>query len=148
MNSQRAGCRSAGSWHSTTATWNWRGRHTIAVNASRVWARKPDGRVALANAPAPAATRVPMPPPPGRCRIASAPIATNASSLTSDSSAIASTIPRWCSVASIRRVPNRIAKAASSSATYRAGSAYHCAASGCPLSTPTLIPTALNCSAK
>ena len=120
----------------------------MAVKAIRVWARKPAGSCEVANVPALSAMRVAMPPLPGRCASASRPIATKATSLTSDSSAIASTMPRWCSVASMRRVPNRIANTASISATYRAGSAYQSAATGWPLSTPTLMPTALNCSAK
>ena len=64
-----------------------------------------------------------------RCRsraanqpIAKTPTAMKATSLTSDSSAIASTMPWWCSVASTWRVPKRIANSASSAATYSAGS--------------------------
>ena len=120
----------------------------MAVNASRVWARKPAGSVLPRRPLLLSTTRLGRLPSPGNSHSASAPIATKASSFTSDSSAIASTMPRWCSVASMRRVPNRIANTASISAMYSAGSLYHSAPSGLPLSTPTLMPTALNCRAK
>ena len=42
--------------------------------------------------------------------MAKAPTATNASSLTTDSNAMASIMPSWCSVTSILRVPTRIVK--------------------------------------
>jgi hypothetical protein len=48
------------------------------------------------------------------------PTARNASSLTSDSKAIAATMPSWCSAASRCRVPNAIVNAARISATQRA----------------------------
>ena len=46
--------------------------------------------------------------------------AMNASSLTTDSNAIASIMPSWCSVTSIFLVPNRIAKTAIAAATSNA----------------------------
>ena len=80
---------------------------------------------------------------------ANAPTATKASSFTSDSNAIASITPSWCSVASSWRVPNRAANRAISSATPNAGSAYQ---AGCealaPVSTSMLVPTALYCRAR
>ena len=118
----------------------------IAVKAISVCAMKPVGSPGAVTTRAASTTRAPRCPSPGRCSSANTPMATKASSFTSDSSATASTMPRWCSVASIWRVPNRIANAASSSATYSAGSPN--SASSLPgASTSTLIATALNCSA-
>ncbi len=78
---------------------------------------------------------------------ANTPTATNASSFTTDSNAMASITPSWCSVASICRVPNSAAKIAIRIATPNAGSANH---AGCdapdPVSTSMLVPTALYCS--
>ncbi len=118
----------------------------IAVKAIRVCATKLPGMPCAVTVPAACSTRSAMPPLPGKCSIANMPIARNASSFTSDSSATASTMPRWCSVASIWRVPNRMANSASSAATYSAGSV---SAPPSPpgASTATLIATALNCSA-
>ena len=77
------------------------------------------------------------------------PTAAKATSLTSDSTAIASIRPWWCSVASTARVPNRIENRASSRATYSAVSASSgpCPPPAAPASTSTLMATALNCSA-
>jgi hypothetical protein len=101
-NIQRARRMSATSTHSTTATWNCRGRQMIAVNASSVWPMKPTGLVSTSSARV-ASTR---------CRsraanqpMAKMPTATRAISLTSDSSAIASIMPGRCSLASTWRVP-------------------------------------------
>ena len=136
---------SATSAHSTTATWNWRGRQTTAANASRVWATKPTGgalatsaRVASASGIARASSQ----------NMANTPIATSATSLTSDSSATASIRPGRCSVASTCRVPKRIANSAISAATYSAGSPQTEALALRPPSTSRLIATALNCSAR
>ena len=51
------------------------------------------------------------------------PTAMKASSLTTDSKAMATTMPRWCSVASRLRVPNSMLNSASNRATPRASSA-------------------------
>ena len=50
-------------------------------------------------------------------KVTNTPTVTNATSLTSDSVAIARMSPSWCSVASMWRVPNRTANAAIASAT-------------------------------
>ena len=50
-------------------------------------------------------------------KVTNTPTPTKATSLTSDSVAIASIRPSWCSVASIWRVPNRTAKIAIETAT-------------------------------
>jgi len=55
-------------------------------------------------------------------KVTKTPTTRKAQSLTMDSVAIASIMPSWCSVASIWRVPNRMAKAASASATNSAES--------------------------
>ena len=68
---------------------------------ARIWLMKPDS-------------------PPNIAKITNNPTARKAASLTSDSAAIASIKPSWCSVASIWRVPKRTAKAASASAMTRA----------------------------
>ena len=60
-------------------------------------------------------------------------------------------MPWWCSLASMLRVPNRIANAASSSAHHSALSvptARSPRPMACPHSTPTDIATALNCRAR
>ena len=83
------------------------------------------------------------------CSNANTPTVTNASSFTIDSNAIASITPSWCSVASSRRVPNRTANSAISSAAHSAVSANQ---AGCrpveAVSTSMLVPTALYCSAR
>ena len=121
LKSQRALRMSAGSAHSTMPTRNWRGRHTMAAAASSVEKRK----FALARSPRlprRVAARSGAGP---SSSTANTPTATKASSLTSDSNAMASITPSWCSVASSRRVPNRMAKSAMSSATHSAVSANH-----------------------
>ena len=55
--------------------------------------------------------------PANRPQVTNTPTARNASSLTTDSKAIASTMPSWRSVLSRWRVPNTIVKPASASAT-------------------------------
>ncbi len=50
--------------------------------------------------------------PPKAPQVTKTPTARNAISLTTDSNAIARIMPSWCSVASIWRVPNRIANRA------------------------------------
>ena len=74
---------------------------------------------------------------------------TSASSLNTDSAAMASTMPGWCSVASMPRVPNRIANSASMSATPSIVSEYQCGATpgGLPVSTSMLMEMAVSCSA-
>ena len=57
------------------------------------------------------------------CRTANTPTVTKASNLTTDSKAMASITPSWCSVASRRRVPKSMAKIAISRATQSAVSA-------------------------
>ncbi len=80
---------------------------------------------------------------------ANKPTDTIATSLITDSSAIASIMPRWCSVASTWRVPNKVANKAISNATYNAGSAkMPRPALLCPVNTSRLMATALYCSAR
>ena len=144
-NIQRALRMSATSPHSTTATWNWRGRQTMARKLSRVWARKPTGGDSWNRVLAESAIRIWCPPSQLQ---ANRPTATIATSLTSDSSAMASIMPWWCSVASTWRVPNRAANRAISRATYSAGSAaIPTWPASWPDSTVRLIATALYCSA-
>ena len=81
------------------------------------------------------------------------PTARKASSLTIDSKAIAATMPSWRSLASMWRVPNRIANKASASAIHNAVSprmgavATSCGMtmSGYCNSTVKLVETALSC---
>ena len=133
------------STHSTTATWNWRGRQMIAVNASSIWPANPtEGVLTMSSrvASARASSR------PLNQNTANTPTVTSATSLTSDSSAIASIIPGRCSVASTWRVPNRPANSAISSATYSAGSPKVPAGMISSPSTCRLSATALYCSAR
>jgi len=65
----------------------------MAVNASRVWATNPRGNSAAAKVCSESTARVAKSPLPGKRVTANTPIATNTSSLTSDSSAIASIMP-------------------------------------------------------
>ena len=131
--------------HSTTATWNWRGRQTMARKPSRVWATKPIGGAAWNRVRADSVIRTWCPPSQDQ---ANTPTATIATSLTSDSSEMASIMPWWCSVASTWRVPNRAANRAISKATYKAGSVNRPPWPGsCPASTDRLIATALYCRA-
>ena len=75
-------------------------------------------------------------------------MATNASSLMTDSNAIASTIPWWFSVLSTSRVPNRIANAASIAAISIALSMYWTLAGDGDIdNTSKPNATAFNCSA-
>ena len=84
-----------------------------------------------------------------RCSKAKTPTDANATSFTIDSNAMASITPSWCSVASSRRVPNRMANTAIISATQSAVSAYHAGFAPIePVSTSMLVPTALYCSAR
>ena len=53
-------------------------------------------------------------------KVTNTPTARNASSFTSDSKAIAATMPSWCSAASRCRVPNAIVNAARINATQSA----------------------------
>jgi len=89
----------------------------MAANASSVCAMKPWGMPGAAKSRAADWNRASRSSLPGRWPRANTPTATNATSFTSDSSATARIMPWWCSVASICRVPNRIANSASSSAT-------------------------------
>ncbi|MNP20838.1 hypothetical protein D3C76_1134300 [compost metagenome] len=53
-------------------------------------------------------------------KVTKTPTARKANSLTSDSKAMANTMPRWCSVTSRLRVPNRMVNSARISETTRA----------------------------
>ena len=83
------------------------------------------------------------------------PTARNATSLTSDSKAMAATMPSWRSEASRCRVPNRIVNVASRSAIQNAVSAWIGTASRCAGITTSgywtrmvkLLDTAFSCSA-
>ena len=80
--------------------------------------------------------------------VSSTPTATNAASLTTDSNAIASIMPLWCSVASTCRVPNRMVNTARMIAVSSAVSPP--IASTSPRSPPTMLhawASALNCRA-
>ncbi len=85
-------------------------------------------------------------------KVTKAPTATKATSLTTDSTATASIRPCWCSVASMWRVPNSTAKAASESATNSGGSPSIGCTGPAPVSSgTTMAPSedeiALSCSA-
>ena len=83
-----------------------------------------------------------------------APTARNASSFTSDSNAIAATMPSWCSAASRWRVPNAMVNAARISATPSAVSCSTGMAPNCAGTTTSgycnrmvkLLDTAFSCS--
>ena len=135
----RLRCRS--STFSTTITWNWRGRKITDSMASRVSANHGPAAKPVAPAAAPPAAKPAgsAPPPklsnlansgraaarPNRSagpsnkpQVTKTPMATKASSLTTDSSAIAATMPSWRSVVSRWRVPKATVKPASASAMY------------------------------
>ena len=112
---------------STMAMWNWRGRQMIAVIDNSVMARKrpasPSGSVArpfIADDCSAAVAPTPSPGP--SANTTNRPTARKASSLTHDSKAMAATIPSWCSLASMWRVPNRMAKIAMPTAVRNAAS--------------------------
>ena len=145
-NVQRARRRSAGSTHSTTPTWNCRGRQNMAHAASRVVVTK-----FTPCSPSPDANAWGMRTPPGSSRNhAHTPTPTKASTFTTDSNAIASISPSWCSVAETRRVPNSTANSAMVSATPSAISRNQGTAgpAGAFVSTPMLADTPLYCSAR
>ena len=117
----------------------------MARKPSRVWVRKPTGGAFSNRVRAAVATRA---VPPSQVQ-ANTPTAMIASSLTTDSRAMASIMPWWCSVASTWRVPNRAANSAISRATYKAGSVKKpVLPTPLPVSTPRLSATALYCSAR
>lgn len=134
------------SLHSTTATWNWRGRQITARKLSKVCEMNPTDGVCSNKVRAESAMGTWWSLSHTQ---ANNPTATMAINLITDSSAIASIMPRWCSVASTWRVPNKVANNAINSATYKAGSAkMPRPALLCPVSTSRLIATALYCSAR
>ncbi len=73
----------------------------------------------------------------------------SATSLNNDSAAIATTMPGWCSVASIPRVPNRMANTDNVSAIRSVVSKYQggTGPGGFPVSTSMLMEMAVSCSA-
>ena len=120
-NIQRAVRKWLSSRHSTTPTWNWCGKVSIASAPSRINVGKPlapstaAGIVEAGNS-GPNQTK--------------APSASIAPSLSRDSTAIAITRPRLCSASEARRVPNNIANNAIASATYSALSCHGNGAAG------------------
>jgi len=108
-------CRS--SLFSTTSTWNMRGRHSSAAPDRNVSAsqRLPSvGTSAMGDALIRAAMG---PSPPAAPQTTKTPTARSAVSLTSASSAMAVTTPWWRSLASRLRVPNRMVKTVSPTAS-------------------------------
>ncbi len=92
------------------------------------------------------------PGPPNIQKVTKMPTAKKANSLTSDSVAIASIKPSWCSVASMWRVPNSTAKVAIDSATNSAmspsiGLATPLPGEICAMMVSSEPDTALSCSA-
>ena len=112
---------------STTLTWNWRGSSRIASADSSVVVSQLAGsggaRITAAMRGSAAPARNSSPRPPNSPQTTKAPTARKATSLTTDSTEIARISPSWCSVGSIRRVPNAMAKAASRKATARSKAA-------------------------
>ena len=136
----RLTCRS--STFSTTMTWNWRGRKMTDSIASKVSANHcPPANLLSPPRPssgfksARAAARAKISPGlSNRPQQTNTPTATKASSLTTDSSAMAATMPSWRSLVSRCRVPKAMVKPASASAMYSVLSRHHgpppCAAPG------------------
>ena len=87
------------------------------------------------------------PGPPNSPQVTKAPTARKASSLTTDSTAMAATRPSWRSVLSRWRVPKAMVKPASTSAISSAVSKPPSPASGVPVSSAKPLATALSCSA-
>ena len=112
-NCQRAVRTSRSSRHSTTPTWNWCGRMNMANAPSSTSGAKPP--TGVAGTTGKGSTGMDFKP-----NQTKAPSASIATSLNSDSNAIASTRPRLCSAALARRVPNSIANKAMARATYSA----------------------------
>ena len=118
-------CRS--STHSTTMTWNCRGRSSTAERREDrqgeplgVVERRPPSWFERSSAcsSGTASARAQMSAMPSkRPQVTKAPTARKATSLTADSKAIAATMPSCRSARSRWRVPNTMAKAASASAT-------------------------------
>ena len=142
-NSQRALRMSRSSRHSTMPIWNWCGRMNMASAPSSTSGTKPP---ACAEADATGALTAGT----SSASQTNSPRTSIATSLNSDSNAIASTRPRLCSVALARRVPNSMANTAMARATYSAPSR-HGATSAPPRASPVsvakLMVTALSCRA-
>ncbi len=142
-------------------TWNCRGRNSTDSAASSVNANHwpPANRASPPAEPArpssgasdgSAAARANRSAgPPNRPQVTKMPMARNASSLTTDSSAIAATMPSWRSEASRCRVPKAIVKPASSRAMYKVLSCHHGAPAepSVPVSSMKPPAIALSCSA-
>ena len=145
---------------STTITWNWRGRKITDSMASSVRAN----HCPPANPPSPprpssgfrsarAAARAKMSPgPSNRPQQTKMPTARKATSLTTDSAAIAATSPSWRSLVSRCRVPKATVKPASTRAMYSVLSRHHgtCAIAvspGSAVSSASPLAIALSCSA-
>ena len=111
-------CRS--STFSTTPIWNCRGSSSTANADSTISQNQlpyPPTPAASSSTCAAAARSNRSANPPKRPKVTNTPAARNARSLTTDSNAIAATMPSWRSEASRCPVPNRMANSASTSAT-------------------------------
>jgi hypothetical protein len=142
-NNQRAVRTWRSSRHSTTPTWNWCGRVNIASTPSNTSGMKPPLSVDAAASGNDGGDGNPRPSQTNR------PSASMATSLNSDSNAIASTSPRLCSAALARRVPNSIANRPITNATYSELSRHGgWSAPACEsVSRAKLIDTAFSCRA-
>lgn len=109
---------------STTVTWNCRGRQMMAIIAMPVCTSIAGQFTASFQKASSSAVLCACSSrswkPLYRPKVTKAPTARKASNLTSDSKAIASTMPRWCSVTSRLRVPNRMVNNARASDTISA----------------------------
>ena len=125
---------------STTMTWNWRGSSSTLMPASSKSAShwsKAKGRAASARSrrltSGCAMARAKRSPGPlNSPQVTKMPTARKARTLTTDSAAMAATMPSWRSVLSRWRVPKAIVKPASTSATIRAMIGVPCPAAPAP----------------
>ena len=102
--------------------WNCRGSSTIASidrivsHRNEPYSVPPSVNSASASGSFAACPKM-SPKPPNIPNVTKSPTARKATSLTTDSKAMAATMPSWRSLASSLRVPNTMVKAASTSAT-------------------------------
>ena len=145
----------AGRWRSsrfsTTSIWNCRGRQiAAAIDTSTSPVHSPPDICSPVSQVACGSSAVranSSGKPSNSTSPANNPTAAKQASLTTDSSAIAATMPRWCSSGSMRAAPNSTAKAAISTAAPNATAASVARpASGASI-TSRLAETAFNCNA-
>ena len=112
---------------STTVTWNWRGRQTIAAAERKVSVIQRGPSTCSERSRSGGMRAKISAGPPAMPNTTSRPTPSIAASLTTASTAIAATTPWWRSLASMLRVPKRIVNTAIPAATQKASDEPACA---------------------